>query len=248
MIRFSGIGGVATVLLAISFLLSTYQPSHAASIKNPLKAHLSSEQKLELIYQLSKEAGLSQENIHEDVCLDPGCLDAALDILAAMNASVDPCQDFYQFACGRWIADNPAPPSNPSWGIFYRLLVNVNRITQEILEEPEDPSDPLPINQAKQFFATCMNLEEIEMQGIKPLQKIIADFGGWQILDPENWNPSGFDWVKASADLMRTTIQSGVLGVTILPHIKNTDQMIIYVSFQKSSVWILKQNLCFKII
>lgn len=71
MARFSRKRGIATLFVAVSFILSTSQSSHAASIKNLPTAHLSSEQKLELIYKLSKEAGLSHENIHEDVCLDP---------------------------------------------------------------------------------------------------------------------------------------------------------------------------------
>jgi hypothetical protein len=35
-------------------------------------------------------------------CLTQGCVQLAAQITSAMNQSVDPCQDFYQFSCGNW--------------------------------------------------------------------------------------------------------------------------------------------------
>lgn len=43
---------------------------------------------------------------------DPQLTIYVLDfIIRNMNFTVDPCIDFYEYACGGWIKDNPVPPS-----------------------------------------------------------------------------------------------------------------------------------------
>jgi hypothetical protein len=41
--------------------------------------------------------------------------------LTALDRSADPCGDFYQFACGGWMAKHPAPPDQPRYGRFEEL-------------------------------------------------------------------------------------------------------------------------------
>src|SRR4051812_49663498 len=41
--------------------------------------------------------------------------------LTALNRSVDACTDFYQFACGGWLAANPIPADRARWGRFDEL-------------------------------------------------------------------------------------------------------------------------------
>lgn len=63
------------------------------------------------------------------------CVQAAASMLRAMDESVDPCTDFYSYACGGWVAANPIPDGKSMWGTFTKLEQQNQQILKTALGE-----------------------------------------------------------------------------------------------------------------
>jgi endothelin-converting enzyme/putative endopeptidase len=44
----------------------------------------------------------------------------SLDV-SAMDRTVDPCEDLYQYSCGGWLRNNPLPDDQADWSVYRKL-------------------------------------------------------------------------------------------------------------------------------
>ena len=64
---------------------------------------------------------ISSPAAHPGLCLTEPCITVASAVMGALDRSVDPCHDFYNFACGGWVKNNPLPEGKSRWGPFSNL-------------------------------------------------------------------------------------------------------------------------------
>ena len=102
-----------------------------------------------------------------------------------MDRSVQPGEDFYKFADGSWIKNNPVPADKSRWGGFAELQERNWFLIHEILDETLATPHPAgsPAAKVADFFRSAMDTNRLEVLGFKPIEadlKRINELSGAQ--------------------------------------------------------------------
>lgn len=99
-----------------------------------------------------------------------------------VDKSLEPCADFYKFACGKWQAANPIPPDQASWSVASPLRLWNEMVLRETLEKagPSNPARSAAEQKVGDYYAACMDEAGIEKTGAKTLEAELARISGIQ--------------------------------------------------------------------
>ncbi len=99
---------------------------------------------------------------------------------ANIDTTVRPQDDFYHYANGMWIKNNPIPGSEVRWGAFNVLQDNTYKKLKGILEESAASNAKKGTNEQKvgDFYAAAMDSANIEKQGISVINDELALIDG----------------------------------------------------------------------
>ncbi|XP_035210634.1 neprilysin-2-like [Stegodyphus dumicola] len=162
------------------------------------------------------------------VCLTPGCVKAAATILNNINDKVEPCENFYEFACGGWLQKQLIPDDRSAVSVFSLLQDDLDLLLRSMVETGIKETDPQYIQNLKSMYDACMNTTHIEMLGNEPLVKIVQALGGWPAVEGEKWDVTQFDWMEALFTLRKIGFGHNIfLSVSIGPDIRNNTRHIV---------------------
>ncbi|TXC85132.1 M13 family metallopeptidase [Luteibaculum oceani] len=137
-----------------------------------------------------------------------------------MDTTVSPKEDFYRFANGNWMKNNPVPESESRWGSFNEVKDRNNDIIKEILNEASK-NDTAEKGSATQlvgdYYYCIMDKEKRAVDGIAPIQSQLDKIDG---LTKENLETFLADFHK--------TVGSTPFGFSIFEDLKDNEVYAVY--------------------
>jgi putative endopeptidase len=137
---------------------------------------------------------------------------------ANMDMTANPCVDFYQYACGTWMANNSIPADQSLWGTRSQLADRNREVLRGILDKASvnDPKRSAVEQKIGDFYASCMDEPTVDKLGAKPL-------------DPEL---KRIDAINSKDAIVDALVRLHLEGVGVFfnfssePDAKNSTQMI----------------------
>ncbi len=135
-----------------------------------------------------------------------------------MDMTANPCIDFYQYACGTWMADNPIPADQSAWGTFDALADRNRAVLRGILEKASvnDPKRSAVEQKIGDYYASCIDEPAIEKLGTKPIEAELKQI----------------DAIQSKGQIPDELVRLSLFGVGVFfnfsssPDAKNSMQMI----------------------
>jgi putative endopeptidase len=94
------------------------------------------------------------------------------DVSAACDFTVEPCVNFYEFACGTWIKETVIPANEAkvlkSWGATDK------RVKEELRMIFEDQTPEPEAQRLNDWYSACMDMQQVERFGLEDLKRVLA--------------------------------------------------------------------------
>ncbi|NXF32543.1 NEP protein, partial [Nyctibius bracteatus] len=134
----------------------------------------------------------------DGVCKTSDCIKSAARILENMDPTAEPCNDFYQYACGGWLKRNVIPETSSRYSNFDILRDELEVVLKDVLDTPSS-KDITAVQKAKTLYRSCINETTIDSRGGRPLISLLPQVSDWPVAT-SNWDSSyGTAWTAETA-------------------------------------------------
>ncbi|WKX94277.1 hypothetical protein Q1695_011494 [Nippostrongylus brasiliensis] len=165
----------------------------------------------------------------ESLCVTEKCVQLASHYLSNMKKKVDPCTDFYSYACGSYADSRVVPEHSKKVTVLYEMKRALDRHLRDILEDDSRANETASMKLARTYYDSCTDEEAQSELGTLPLMALISQLGGWELLTNARFNSANYHW-EALAGQLTTIGVDGIIKVFVHNSFQDRDSHILMFS------------------
>jgi membrane metallo-endopeptidase-like protein 1 len=176
----------------------------------------------------------------KDICLTRQCIEASNRLFQNMREDADPCEDFNEFACGRFETETIIPDDAGKYTSLSLIQdIVLERLRQLLEAEIDEKTDFEGHKKAKIYYKSCMNEDKQEALGVEPIKEYLAKYGGWPVLEGDKWSGDNFDlWALLAKESFNNNI---LVNTKIASDAMNSSWRVIH--FDQTSLGLSREYL-----
>ncbi|XP_077507752.1 neprilysin-1-like [Amblyomma americanum] len=147
---------------------------------------------------------------------------------SSLMPSMEPCEDFYEFACGGWVRGAVVPPDEVTTSVHSRLLRRVEDEIGEILNNTVVTyRDQTATQKAAALFQSCLNVDLRNSKGTRPLEELLSYVGlpRWPLLN----RTAKFPTYLILGNVIRELGLDAIVSVRVGLDYYDSDRYLVYI-------------------
>lgn len=188
--------------------------------------------------------GLSYVNLtatkqNGKTCATEDCLRSATSLVESMNRSMDPCENFYEYACGNFGNLHRIPKSAFSNDRFSELHASMLISIRDFMEKEDEDTEPYSVSQSRLLYRSCMATDEMDVAGLKQLFQMLDIIGlphlGVTFKDTDK--KKNFNLSSILASIKKHLNLNYLFMINVEADRKNSTKNLIYLGKPKERNW-----------